>query len=363
MTGDPGITAANGPEAETTPPAKGVSAPEASSTVTAAQGPKRRGALAFWAGAMAGGAISAAIGAGTAIYLDLGRPAPPAADPAEIAALRTELDALATRVAELVAELTAAPPPADPAAELAALAQRLAALESRPVADPVAIEAELNRIGTVQAEALGTGAAAATIEAARDAALAEVTAAHLALIAERAAEADKAVQAERTALLRARLAALAEAIETGASLVPILEDIGREGIAVPPALGAVSQGAPTLAQLLADWPEAARAALGASLRVEPDAPLGDRIAAFLRIQTGARSLAPREGDDPDALLSRIEASLRTGDLDAAAAGMDALPPEAVAALATWRGGFEARRAALAALADIGAAIDAAGGTP
>ena len=63
-------------------------------------------------------------------------------------------------------------------------------------------------------------------------------------------------------------------------------------------------------------------------------------------------MAPRDGTDPDAVLSRAEAAVNTGDLPAALSELAALPPEAVAAAALWRGQAELRLAAEAAVADL-----------
>jgi hypothetical protein len=111
-----------------------------------------------------------------------------------------------------------------------------------------------------------------------------------------------------------------------------------------------------MAQVQAGFPAAARAALAASVQPDPEAALGDRMLAFLRAQTGARALTPRDGADPDAILSRAEAAMRAGDLDSALAELDSLPPDAAAALAGWRAGAETRAAAVAALADLAAGL-------
>jgi hypothetical protein len=63
---------------------------------------------------------------------------------------------------------------------------------------------------------------------------------------------------------------------------------------------------------------------------------------------GARSVAPREGDDPDAVLSRAEAAIKAGDLNATLTELDTLPEEAQAAIADWRAAADARVAARAA---------------
>jgi hypothetical protein len=155
---------------------------------------------------------------------------------------------------------------------------------------------------------------------------------------------------------RAAVLRLQAAIDAGGPLDAALADLAAAGVAVPPALAERAAGVPTLAMLQAAFPEAARAALAASATVPPEGGLGERLIAFLRAQTGARSLTPREGDDPDAVLSRAEAALRAGDLAAVLAALDALPETAKPALAAWRAQAEARAAAVAAAADLAATL-------
>jgi hypothetical protein len=61
----------------------------------------------------------------------------------------------------------------------------------------------------------------------------------------------------------------------------------------------------------------------------------DRLTAFVQGQIGGRAVAPREGDDPDAILSRVQAAVSSGDLDTALAEISALPEGARAEMAAW----------------------------
>ena len=78
----------------------------------------------------------------------------------------------------------------------------------------------------------------------------------------------------------------------------------------------------------------------------------DRFAAFLRRQTNARSLAPREGDDADAILSRAEAALSAGDLPTALSELDALPDSARTTMEGWISDAADRAAAVSAAAEL-----------
>lgn len=77
---------------------------------------------------------------------------------------------------------------------------------------------------------------------------------------------------------------------------------------------------------------------------------------FLRAQTGIRSVAPREGDDPDAVLSRANAEVEAGQIGAALDEIQALPDAAKSApsMADWIAGATAYRDAQSALSDLSA---------
>jgi hypothetical protein len=75
----------------------------------------------------------------------------------------------------------------------------------------------------------------------------------------------------------------------------------------------------------------------------------DRVANFVRTQVGVRALTPRDGNDPDAILSRAEAALTVGDLAQALAELATLPVPAQDALAAWRAQAQLRLDAQAVL--------------
>ena len=80
----------------------------------------------------------------------------------------------------------------------------------------------------------------------------------------------------------------------------------------------------------------------------------DRVSSFLRTQTGLRSLTPRDGNDPDAVLSRAEAALTQGRLADALAELDALPDAALPALKDWTATATLRLSAESAVAALAA---------
>lgn len=145
---------------------------------------------------------------------------------------------------------------------------------------------------------------------------------------------------------RFAIARLRAAVETGAPYSDVISTM--EG--VPPELADHARtGIPTLHALRQEFPGAARAALAASRSISGEGTAGDRIVAFLRHATNARSLTPREGDSVDAILSRAEAHVAEGDLPAALAELDSLPRAPRSALAGWVAKAEFRLAVMGAI--------------
>jgi len=76
------------------------------------------------------------------------------------------------------------------------------------------------------------------------------------------------------------------------------------------------------------------------------------VMAFLQDQLGVRSVAPKDGNDADAVLSRAEAALKAGDLASAFAELDALPSEGQAEMTDWIALATRRAQALDALSAL-----------
>jgi hypothetical protein len=139
-------------------------------------------------------------------------------------------------------------------------------------------------------------------------------------------------EAASKTLARAAALRIVAAVESGAPFATALADLEATGASdIPEALkSAARDGVVTLAALQGEIPSAARAALAESLQ---DAEAG--FSGFLKRQLGARSIAPREGDDADAVLSRIEGAVRQGRLMDALAEAETLPTEAKSAMSDW----------------------------
>lgn len=224
---------------------------------------------------------------------------------------------------------------------LASLDSRLTALENEPrtvVPDGSgAMEAQL--------EAFRSELDAVTAEA-----KAEVEAAKARASEIEAAAAEAAAKAERDAAL----AEVRAALESGAPFADALSAFEN----VPDALARpAANGVVPLANLQQSFPDAARQTLQAVESAPSDGTATSRFAAFLRKQTNARSLAPREGDDADAILSRSEAALSGGDLSAALNELDALGDDVPEDMAAWIADARARAQAVEAAAALGDATN------
>jgi hypothetical protein len=350
----------------------------------AAAEPQRRGGLVPL---ILGGAIAAGIGYGVAYMGWL--PTAPAGDDQIAEALSAQSQTLAALQAQ-VAELAAAPPEAIAAPEidltpitdqigalatridgatetLGTLASRVTVLEDRPVfsgdidADAAAaLEAAAQLEAELEAQRAAAAEQAATLQAAAEAAAtaaAEASAQAAAAIAEAEAEAQAALA---RAEAEAALVQVQVALETGgpfADALAALSDVTE----VPETLSAVAAtGVTTLDALQAGFPPLARAALPVALQETAGDNMGDRLGAFVMGQIGGRSVEPREGDDPDAVLSRVEAAVQAGDLRGALAELAALPQGAQAELSGWAADVEARAGAVEGLAALSAALTASG---
>ncbi|MCK8484473.1 hypothetical protein MUY21_10520 [Aliiroseovarius sp. S2029] len=327
---------------------------------TSADTPAARGGSVFMP-LLLGGAVAAALGFGAARYPDQWPFArQPDVDPVEV-----KLTELGDRVSGIEEATTSQ------GAALTALQQDTGLDELRGELtgqlDQIRVQYEAmsqkltdleNRVHTVEKLPQGSGMEAAAAAAAAyerelqqmrqmlDAELERISAAQdqAETLEVSAAEAAKAAAA-RAAMSRV-LAALESGQPYGDALFDLTENAGVEA---PDALSAhAADGIITLATLQARFPEAARAALDASIRAAVKDGEMDRVTAFFRTQLGARSLEPKEGDDPDAILSRAEAALKDGRIAAALSELEAMPEAGKAALSAWIADATARKDTLEA---------------
>ncbi len=353
--------------------------------------PRRERSAGGWAGPILGGIIAAGAGFGAAYYA-LPRAAPTTELKESIAALKAEIGTQDADLSALEGRVAAFVPGADPA-ELAALSERVSAAEASaqaarqeaaeglagigdrlttledrvttverlPVSgggvSPAALQSFEREIAALKAEIDRQRGESTTLEERLTRLSAEAE--DRLQAAEEDAErirAEAEAEAQR-ALARAALSHLRAAVESGGAIDGALANLAAAGVAAPAELTDQAKGIPTAQLLQARFGAAAREALTVSLREAAGEGWADRISAFLRSQTGARSLTPRAGDDPDAVLSRAEAALTAGDIPAAIAEIGALPEGGRAVMAEWIGLAERRMAALTALAALAAAVE------
>lgn len=339
----------------------------------------------FWS-VFLGGVVAAGLGFGLCYYLVAQGTLQTAetetfdAERAQISALEGQFGALQSEV-QTLAGMPATDPRVDAVAgAVETVEATLAEVQGELGAVQAEIEAQTGLLANLEAQmeaiaALPEGtdtvdnAAVAALQAtlaqqqeenaamqARLSEMASAAQAEMDAVRERAGELQSETQAAvDDASNRAFVAGLTAALENGSGFAPA---IGALTLPAPDALSAVAEtGVETLLDLQRQFPAAAREGLAESLKATVSDDPADRVFAFLRAQVGARSLEPREGDDPDAVLSRAQEAVNTGQLDVALSELAALPEEGQAAMASWIGAAQARVDALAALDTLAADIN------
>ena len=167
---------------------------------------------------------------------------------------------------------------------------------------------------------------------------------------------EQANRAQVVAAAQSAIAIVRGALDDGVAYADKLEPIREAGLDIPEGLSApAEEGVATLGSLMSEFPPAARDALDAARRADPESTKG--IGAFLQRELGARSTSPKEGDDADAILSRAEAALQRQDITTALTELQALPEPAADAMTDWVAQATERRDALVALNDVAAALN------
>jgi len=305
--------------------------------------PARKPGLSILLGIVLGGVIAAGIGFYAARYVvPEGWPFPgvaPEPDPIaleqveqadRLAALEAQMALQAQAIATLEVDETAG--------DLAAKLERAQSQLAQTIATLNAVDARLSEVEKIP-QGSGTQAAEAAaaayereLVAMRDMLAGELARIEAAGQAAQSSGLDAEAMAEQ-AQVSAALAQIRAALDNGQPFEVALQGLSVE---VPDTLSqAATQGVPTLVALQSAFPNAARNALDASLKAQIEDGSVGRIAGFLRRQLGTRSLEPREGDDPDAILSRAEGALEQGQLNAALAELSALPSVGQAQMSTW----------------------------
>ena len=154
---------------------------------------------------------------------------------------------------------------------------------------------------------------------------------------------------------REALGRIRAALDSGQPFASDLDAFAETGLAEVPATlrDVAADGVTTLGALQISVDDAARNALAAARAAESDTsgPLG-----FFERQLGIRSLEAREGDDPDAVLSRVVANMKNGDLEQALTEAESLPEAARDAMSGWLTNAQTRANALTAAAGLSASL-------
>ena len=347
------------PEAEQaeTPEPEEAPVPDVGREASGADGAGRKGGFAPL---LLGGLAAGAIGFGAAYTVLPGTGGDTDALRSDITALLNEQSSDIADLGNAIAALPEAPDmsardaaSADMSAALEALADRLGAVEER-------FAALDTRLTDVEKRPISEGASDAAVaayerelQALQDAMKAQRDEIE-AMTAQAHSMKDNAEETALATMRRAALTRIQTALDTGVGFAPALGDLEAAGVEVPAALAEIAEtGAPSLTQLQGAFPDAARAALGVSRQAAAEQGEQSGFATFLKNQLGTRSLEPREGNDPDAVLSRAEAALREGRLADALAEIEALPDAGREALAGWVSQVNLRQGALAAAEALG----------
>ena len=130
------------------------------------------------------------------------------------------------------------------------------------------------------------------------------------------------------------------------------------GVAIPKALWDTSFiGIISLEELADAFPEAARAAIAADRSGLAYDGTSESLLGFLKSQLRARSVAPIEGADADAVLSRVEAALKNSHLELAISELAKLDPPAADLMANWKASALQRIEIIKALDGIAAKVE------
>lgn len=121
-------------------------------------------------------------------------------------------------------------------------------------------------------------------------------------------------------------------------------------------------GVPSKATLATNFNAVADAIVAASTTSSADANVLERIWDQARSLVSIRPVGPIEGSTPEAIVSRMRAAVKAGDISAALAEREALPEAGQSASAAWARDAEARAALDRALVGLERAIETATAT-
>lgn len=257
--------------------------------------------------------------------------AAPGVDPARLAGLEKEIAALK----EAAANAPAAAVATGAAPDLGPIENRLAALEARPEAAPAAPAAPPVDLSPLQSR------------------LDALTSRLDAVEAHPPADPKTEAAARVIAVTGLRQAATGSGPFTDelAAAIALGGDDGKLAALQPLA----ATGAPSKAELAASFPAVAEQIRIAAAKVDPGASLVDRLAASASSLVSVKPSGPMAGPSATAIVSRMEAAVKDGNLAEALREGEALDAIARAPLADWAAKAGNRITIDTALAGLGAA--------
>ena len=241
-----------------------------------------------------------------------------------------DIQALAERLAAVESAATAAGESAKTALQAA---NRAADASARPAAPPVDLRPLETRLQSLDQR---LGAAETEARAAKSESLARE--APVAALGRRSEATSLAVVAQ----------SMGQALDQGApfeSALAAAAGLGADAAKIAPLQAIAKTGAPTTRAIAQLWAGEVRAALDATLEPEGDQGWLDRLKAGAARVVRVRPAGEAPGDDPAALIGRIDAALGRGAIGEALAAWNRLPEPAKAAS---RGFAEAARKRVAA---------------
>lgn len=256
-------------------------------------------------------------------------------DPVELATLRDEVERHQSKIALLE---SAGPAKSEVGEEeVAKLREQLSALSD----DVLTLD---GRMTVIEKQPISGGGASGAAVAAYERELAALQDAVKSQRGEIEGLLENALSVKEATAQQSALTGIAAAMNTGSKFTAEIDALRQAGAKhIPEQLTSVADvGVVTMTNLQSRYPDAARAALQAARDVSVD-ETEKGFGGFLRRQLGARSVTPREGSDPDAVLSRTEVAVRDGQLVQALTEIDALPAVAKEAMADWLTDAQARR--------------------
>ncbi len=242
-------------------------------------------------------------------------------------AAKSDVDALKKEVADLGQRLDSMPAAATPD-DLTALANRVARLEALPLAgsggneSQAAAMALAGRVDDAEARLTSLGQRVDALEA-KIGALAGTSASQV--------KSDEAARAIAIVALRRA----ADGDQPFVADLDLAVALGIASDAVSELRPLAARGVPTVAEIQAEFPAVADAIVAATTTANPDAGFFERLVGSARGLVTVRPTTPQPGNDPPAVLSRVEAAVNRGDLATALNEREALPAAGKEASAAW----------------------------